>query len=96
MVETVGPQMTSQYGAEGLHAGRARLHARMLMHTTTRPETHTHARMHTETNKQYLLLFHGNNDSRKRVSVALYVHCLLFKYWKIVKQVIAELTPVAQ
>ena len=50
MVETEGPQMTSQYGAYALHAGLARLHALMRMHPPTRPRTHMHARAHTQTN----------------------------------------------
>jgi hypothetical protein len=45
VVETVGPQMTSQYGAYALHAGRAQLHSRKLMHMY--PDTH----MHTQMNK---------------------------------------------
>jgi hypothetical protein len=67
VVETERPQMTSQYGANALRAGLPRLYARMRMHTPTRPGTHmyswTHARasMHTQTNTQYLLLFHSNN-----------------------------------
>ena len=44
VVETQGPQITSQYGAYALHAELARLHAFMRMHTPTRPGTHTHAR----------------------------------------------------
>jgi hypothetical protein len=51
LVETEGLHMTSQYGAYALHAGLTRLHARMRMHTPTRPITHTHA--HTE---QYVIL----------------------------------------
>ena len=53
VVETERPQMTSQYGAYALHAGLARLHARMRMHAPTRPGTHMHARarMHTQTNQ---------------------------------------------
>ena len=47
MVETERPQMTSQYGAYTLHAGLARLHARMRMHTLTRPGSHMHARTRT-------------------------------------------------
>jgi hypothetical protein len=43
MVETEGLQMTSQYGAYALRAGRAWLHARTLVHTP--------ARTHTQTNK---------------------------------------------
>jgi hypothetical protein len=33
VMETEGPQMTSEYGAYALHAGLARLHALMRMHT---------------------------------------------------------------
>ena len=44
VVETEGPQMTSQYGAYALRAGLARLYARMRMHTPTRSGTHVHAR----------------------------------------------------
>jgi hypothetical protein len=53
IVETEGPQMTSQYGGYALHAGLAKLLARMHMHTPTRPGTHMHARtsMHTQANK---------------------------------------------
>jgi hypothetical protein len=36
MVETEGPQMTSQYGAYALHAGLSRLHALLHMHTPRR------------------------------------------------------------
>jgi hypothetical protein len=46
MTETKGQQLTSQYGEYALHAGLARLHARMRMHTPTHPGTHTHA--HTD------------------------------------------------
>jgi hypothetical protein len=38
VVETEGPQMTSQYGAYALRAEKARLHSRIRMHT----HTHTH------------------------------------------------------
>jgi hypothetical protein len=81
VVQTEGPQMTSQYDAYALRAGLARLNRLMRMHTPTRPGTHMHARTHararklTQTNKQYLLLFHGNNNSRK-MDVTLCVHCL--------------------
>jgi hypothetical protein len=40
IVETEGPQMTSQYVAYALRAGLARLYARILMHTPTRSSTH--------------------------------------------------------
>jgi hypothetical protein len=67
IVETEGPQMTSQYGAYALSAGLARLYARMRMHKSTRPGNNMHARTHarastqTQTNMWYLLLFHGNS-----------------------------------
>ena len=51
MVETEGRRMTSQYGAHTLHAGLARLHALMRMHTPTRPRTRMHALTHTHTIK---------------------------------------------
>ena len=47
VVETEGPQMTSQHGVYALSAGLARLHARMRMHKPTRPGTHIHARTRT-------------------------------------------------
>jgi hypothetical protein len=52
VVETEGPQMTSQYGAYALRAGLARLYVRMHMHTPTRSGTHTHActSMHAQAN----------------------------------------------
>ena len=46
IVETEGPQMTSQYGAYALRAGLARLYARMRMHTPARPSAHKHALTH--------------------------------------------------
>ena len=55
VVETEAPQMTS-HGPYALHAKVARLHALTCVHTATRPGNHMHARMHTQTNKQYLLL----------------------------------------
>jgi hypothetical protein len=52
----------------------------MLMHTPTRPSAHarahTHTHTHTEIYVEYLLLYHGNNDSRTCLIVTLYVHCL--------------------
>ena len=50
MVETERPQMTSQYGEYALHAGLARLHALIRMHTPTCTSTHMHARIHTQIN----------------------------------------------
>jgi hypothetical protein len=39
-IETEEPQMTPQHDAYALHAGLARLYARMRMHTSTRQGTH--------------------------------------------------------
>jgi hypothetical protein len=50
IVETEGPQMTSQHGAYALRTGLARLYARMRMHTPTRSGTHTHSRKHARAN----------------------------------------------
>jgi hypothetical protein len=50
IAETLGPQMMSQYGTYMLHAGLAKLYARMCMHTPTRTGIHMHASMHTRTN----------------------------------------------
>jgi hypothetical protein len=50
VIETKGPQMTSQYGAYALRAGLARLYACIRMHTPTRPVTYMQARMRTRTN----------------------------------------------
>jgi hypothetical protein len=57
VVETEGPQMTSQYGAYALRAGLERSHARMRMHTPARLGTHIHARTrkHAHTG-QYVIL----------------------------------------
>jgi hypothetical protein len=46
VVETKGPQMTSQCGAYALHAGLGRLNARLHMQMPMRPGTHMHA--HTD------------------------------------------------
>ena len=55
MVETEGPQMTSQYGANALHAGLERLHVPMRMHIPTRSGTRTHARTHRPISNIYRL-----------------------------------------
>jgi hypothetical protein len=51
IVETEGPQMTSENGVYALRTGLAWLNARIRMHTPMRPGTHMHARasMHTQT-----------------------------------------------
>ena len=62
VVETEGPQMTSQYGAYALHAGLARLHARMRMrmhmhmHMPKRPRTHLQARTRMHTHQYVIIL----------------------------------------
>ena len=52
VVDTEGPQMTSQHGAYALRGGLEWLYARMRMHTSTRLGNCMHARasMHTQTN----------------------------------------------
>jgi hypothetical protein len=50
IVETEAPQMT-QHGAYALHAGLAKLYASMRRNRPTRPGTHMHANMRTQTNK---------------------------------------------
>jgi hypothetical protein len=57
IVETEGPQITS-HGVYGLRAGLARLHARMHMHTPTRPGNHMHAHMlkHAHTDLYAILI----------------------------------------
>jgi hypothetical protein len=51
IVETEGPEMTSQYGVYALHAGLASLYARMRVHTPSRSGTHIHARTHARASK---------------------------------------------
>jgi hypothetical protein len=72
MVETEGPQMTSQHGAYALHAGLARLHA----------QAHApgcqHASTHAQTNMYYLLHFHGNNDRNAPQSYVMHTLPVLF------------------
>jgi hypothetical protein len=67
--------MTSQHGAYVLHAGLIRLHA----HAQAPAYPHTRTRVHTDQEVILVLLFHGNNDSQRRLSIKLYVHCL-FSY----------------
>jgi hypothetical protein len=57
IVETEGPQITSQLGAYALRAGLERLYARMRMHTPTRSGTHMHVRTRKHAHKdQYVIL----------------------------------------
>ena len=72
-----------KYGARG-HKWRIRITcwiskaARARMHTPSRPGTRTHCRY-----KYVILLFHGNSDSRTRVIVALYAHCVSSCFWRL-------------
>ena len=77
IVETEGPQMTSQYGIYALRAGLARLHART--HMRTRPVTHMH--MHARTRKhahtvQYVIFIACPQQQclRERASVSRYTY----------------------
>ena len=49
------------------------MHARVSI--CPRARAHACTRAHTQTNMEYLPLFHSNNDSRTHLSVTLYVHC---------------------
>jgi hypothetical protein len=65
--------MTSQYGADALHAGKARLRAR----TSCKPPR-AQVTTHTHTNEEYLLLSHSNSDSLTPLSAILrytYIVC---------------------
>ena len=75
-VETNEPH-TSQHGAYALHAGLARLHALIRVHTLTRPCTNMHARTHWSMSNIYCFST-AIMVSRTRPSVTLYVHCILF------------------
>ena len=70
--------MTSQYGAYALHAGLARLYARLRTHTPTRSGTHMHGRTrkHAHTD-QYTIIFTAFPQRqwlRERAPVLRYTH----------------------
>jgi hypothetical protein len=87
MVEPEGPQMTSQYGVYELHSGKARLHARTLMHTPT-PSAHALIRVrartqiHTHTRICNIYYFTTSKMIRERSLDLRYtyivLYCLLF------------------
>ena len=86
VLETEGPQMTSQYGAYALRAGLAKLYAR------TRPVTHMHGRTHKHAHTdQYVILivFPQQQWFRERASLSRYTYiaCLVslhvFLRWSI-------------
>jgi hypothetical protein len=73
VVETEGPQITSQYDAYALRVGLARLYARMRLHTRT----------HAHTDQYVILLFHSNNSFRECATVLRYTYIgLLFEIAK--------------
>jgi hypothetical protein len=87
IVETEGPQMTSQYGAYALRAGLARLYGRMRMHTPTRSGTHMHARTDKHANTgQYVIFIVFPRQQWFRESASLlryaYIACIVkFDIW---------------
>jgi hypothetical protein len=72
VVETEGPHITSQYIAYALHAGLARLHALIRIHTPTQPGTHAHACTHRPISNIYL--FSTPTIIRERASVLSYTY----------------------
>jgi hypothetical protein len=76
VVETKGPQMTSQYSAYALRAGLARLYARTRMYTPTRLGAHMHARMRKHAHTDQYCFFTATMVSRMLLNVTLYVQCL--------------------
>ena len=70
------PQMTSQCGADALHAGKAKLRARTAC---KRPRAQVTTHTHTHTNEEYLLLSHSNSDSPTRLNAIL--RCCLAQNW---------------
>jgi hypothetical protein len=91
IVETEGPQMTSQYGANALRAGLARLLARMRMRTPTRPRTHMHARTrkHAHTDQYVILIALPQQQWFDERASMLQVHCMScssYAHYIVVKQ----------
>jgi hypothetical protein len=72
LAETEGPQMTPQHGAYALHAGLARLHELVRMHTPTRPDAHMHACTNTPTIDTYC--FSTAKIIRKRALILRYTY----------------------
>ena len=79
VVETDESQMTPEYGAYALRAGLARLHARMRMHTPTRPGAPMHACTHRPTIDTYC--FSTAKIIRKRASMLRYTTLFLLFDW---------------
>ena len=77
IVDTEGPEITSQHGAYALRAGLVRLYARMRPHTPTRSGTHMHARTgkHAHTGQYVILIaFPQQQRFRQRASVLRYTY----------------------
>ena len=51
-------------------------HPRAPTHALLRTRSCTRAHTHTEENKWFLVLFHGQSNSQTRVNITVYVHCL--------------------
>jgi hypothetical protein len=47
-----------------------------MMHMSSMLDKQGYMHPCTHTNRQYLLLFHSNNDLQMHLSVVLYVHCV--------------------
>jgi hypothetical protein len=67
--------MTSQYGAYALHAGKARLHSRTLMHT--HPDTYTHGCAKRPISNTYCLSTATMIHERASVLRYTYIVCLV-------------------
>jgi hypothetical protein len=79
ILETEGPQMTSQYGLYALRAGLARLYTHM--HMSTRPGTHMHTRTHAQACthrpiRNTYCFSTATTVSQTRLNITLYVRCL--------------------
>ena len=72
--------MTSQYGAYALHAGLARLHARIRMNTPTRPGTHIHARKHTHRDKKVIFIASPRQQCFANAPQCYVIRTLPFKF----------------
>jgi hypothetical protein len=76
-VETEGPHMTSQYGTYALHAGLARLHALICVHTPTRPGTNMHGRTHRSISNNYCISTARMFPERASMFRYSYIACLV-------------------
>ena len=79
VVETEGSQMTSQYGADALNAGQARLHARSRAHAHAHAPNHPRARAHTHRQICNTFCFSTATMIRELASMLrlMYIACLV-------------------